>query len=66
MNAEKISSPKNHIPVRDWIVAFVAASCAAFLIIGYAGISYLEVIKRAFLPAIISCIALVYLVHPEA
>jgi len=32
----------------------------------YVGISYIEVIKHAFLPAIISYIALVYIVHLEA
>jgi len=39
---------------------------AAFLMIEYVGISYLEVIKHAILPAIISYIALVYIVHLEA
>ncbi|MBE9556242.1 MAG: TRAP transporter permease [Proteobacteria bacterium] len=39
---------------------------AAFLMIEYVGISYVEVIKHAFLPAIISYIALVYIVHLEA
>ncbi len=39
---------------------------AAFLMIEYVGISYIEVIKHAFLPAIISYIALVYIVHLEA
>jgi len=39
---------------------------AAFLIIEYVGISYIEVVKHAFLPAIISYIALVYMVHLEA
>ena len=39
---------------------------AAFLMIEYVGISYLEVIKHAFLPAVISYIALVYIVHLEA
>jgi len=34
--------------------------------IEYVGISYLEVIKHAFLPAVISYIALVYIVHLEA
>jgi TRAP-type uncharacterized transport system fused permease subunit len=32
----------------------------------YVGISYVEVIKHAFLPAIISYVALVYIVHLEA
>ena len=39
---------------------------AAFLMIEYVGISYLEVIKHAFLPATISYIALLYIVHLEA
>ncbi len=39
---------------------------AAFLMIEYVGIPYMEVIKHAFLPAIISYIALVYIVHLEA
>ncbi len=39
---------------------------AAFLMVEYVGISYLEVIKHAILPALISYIALVYIVHLEA
>ena len=39
---------------------------AAFLMVEYVGISYLQVIKHAILPAIISYIALVYIVHLEA
>jgi len=39
---------------------------AAFLMVEYVGISYIDVIKHAFLPAIISYIALVYIVHLEA
>ena len=39
---------------------------AAFLMVEYVGISYIEVIKHAFLPAIISYVALVYIVHLEA
>ena len=39
---------------------------AAFLMIEYVGVSYIEVIKHAFLPALISYIALVYIVHLEA
>ncbi len=39
---------------------------AAFLMIEYVGIPYIEVVKHAFLPAIISYIALVYIVHLEA
>lgn len=39
---------------------------AAFLMIEYVGISYIEVIKHALLPALISYIALFYIVHLEA
>lgn len=39
---------------------------AAFLMIEYVGIPYVEVMKHAFLPAIISYIALFYIVHLEA
>lgn len=39
---------------------------AAFLMVEYVGIPYIEVIKHAFLPAIISYIALFYIVHLEA
>ncbi|MBJ7552662.1 TRAP transporter permease [Marinomonas ostreistagni] len=39
---------------------------AAFLMVEYVGISYLDVIKHAFLPAVISYIGLVYIVHLEA
>ncbi|NIP46753.1 MAG: TRAP transporter fused permease subunit [Gammaproteobacteria bacterium] len=38
----------------------------AFLMVEYVGISYLDVIKHAALPALISYIALVYIVHLEA
>lgn len=39
---------------------------AAFLMVEYVGIPYIEVMKHAFLPAIISYIALLYIVHIEA
>ena len=39
---------------------------AAFLMVEYVGIPYIEVIKHAFLPAIIAYIALIYIVHLEA
>ncbi|MFS4437631.1 TRAP transporter permease [Paracoccaceae bacterium GXU_MW_L88] len=39
---------------------------AAFLMIEYVGIPYTEVVKHAFVPAVISYIALVYIVHLEA
>ena len=39
---------------------------AAFLMVEYVGIPYIEVIKHAFLPAVISYAALLYIVHLEA
>ncbi|WP_110649127.1 TRAP transporter permease [Salinicola peritrichatus] len=39
---------------------------AAFLMVEYVGIPYIEVIKHAFVPAVISYIALLYIVHLEA
>ncbi|MEZ5840411.1 MAG: TRAP transporter fused permease subunit, partial [Hyphomicrobiales bacterium] len=39
---------------------------AAFLISEFTGITYLEIIKHAFIPALVSYIALVYIVHLEA
>lgn len=39
---------------------------AAFLMVEYVGIPYSQIIKHAFLPAIISYIALLYIVHLEA
>ncbi|WEX08364.1 TRAP transporter permease [Chelativorans sp. AA-79] len=39
---------------------------AAFLMVEYVGIPYLQVIKHAFLPAVITYIALLYVVHLEA
>lgn len=39
---------------------------AAFLMVEYVGIPFIEIIKHAFLPAVISYIALVYIVHLEA
>lgn len=39
---------------------------AAFLMVEYVGIPYTQVIKHAFLPALISYIALLYIVHLEA
>jgi len=39
---------------------------AAFLMVEYVGIPYVEVIKHAFLPALIAYIALLYIVHLEA
>lgn len=39
---------------------------AAFLMVEYVGVSYLDVVRHAFLPAVISYIALFYIVHLEA
>lgn len=39
---------------------------AAFLMVEYVGIPYIDVIKAAILPAMISYIALIYIVHLEA
>ncbi len=39
---------------------------AAFLMVEYVGIPYFDVVKHAFVPAVISYIALVYIVHLEA
>ncbi|RJE80308.1 TRAP transporter permease [Paracoccus sp. JM45] len=39
---------------------------AAFLMVEYVGIPYFDVVRHAFLPATISYIALVYIVHLEA
>ncbi len=39
---------------------------AAFLMVEYVGVSFAEVVKAAFLPAFVSYIALVYIVHLEA
>ena len=39
---------------------------AAFLMVEYVGISYVQVMKHAILPALISYIALYYIVHLEA
>ncbi|HIP76526.1 MAG TPA: TRAP transporter fused permease subunit, partial [Psychromonas hadalis] len=39
---------------------------AAFLMVEYVGVSYFDVVRHAILPALISYIALVYIVHLEA
>jgi TRAP transporter 4TM/12TM fusion protein len=39
---------------------------AAFLMVEYVGIPYSEVVKHAFLPAVLSYIGLLYIVHLEA
>ncbi|HFD87433.1 MAG TPA: TRAP transporter fused permease subunit [Gammaproteobacteria bacterium] len=39
---------------------------AAFLMVEYVGVSFAEVVRAAFLPAFVSYVALVYIVHLEA
>src|SRR5690606_9215390 len=39
---------------------------AAFVMVEYVGISYIKVVRHAILPALISYIALLYIVHLEA
>ena len=39
---------------------------AAFLMVEYVGIPYSEIVKHAILPAVLSYIALFYIVHLEA
>jgi TRAP transporter 4TM/12TM fusion protein len=39
---------------------------AAFLMVEYVGIPYAEIVKHAFLPAVMSYVALLYIVHLEA
>jgi TRAP transporter 4TM/12TM fusion protein len=39
---------------------------AAFLMVEYVGIPYSQIVKHAFLPAVISYLALLYIVHLEA
>ncbi|MCK8483675.1 TRAP transporter permease [Aliiroseovarius sp. S2029] len=63
--AEKAGSVEVASSVNGQIMPPVMGA-AAFLMVEYVGISYVEVITHAFLPAIISYIALVYIVHLEA
>ncbi|WP_286789900.1 TRAP transporter permease, partial [Thioclava sp. UBA3469] len=64
-SAEKAGSVEVASSVNGQIMPPVMGA-AAFLMVEYVGISYLEVIKHAFIPAIISYIALFYIVHLEA
>ena len=50
----------------QWADHAPVMGAAAFLMVEYVGIPYVEVIKHAFLPAIITYIALLYIVHLEA
>ncbi len=64
-SAEKAGSVEVAASVNGQIMPPVMGA-AAFLMVEYVGIPYIEVIKHAFLPAVISYIALLYLVHLEA
>jgi len=64
-SAEKAGAVEVAASVNGQIMPPVMGA-AAFLMVEYVGISYLEVIQHAFLPAILSYIALLYLVHLEA
>ncbi|UWQ19975.1 TRAP transporter permease [Jannaschia sp. W003] len=64
-SAEKAGSVEVASSVNGQIMPPVMGA-AAFLMVEYVGISYFEVITHAFLPAVISYIALVYIVHLEA
>ncbi|MBI1622711.1 TRAP transporter permease [Aquamicrobium zhengzhouense] len=64
-SAEKAGSVEVASSVNGQIMPPVMGA-AAFLMVEYIGIPYIEVIKHAFLPAVVSYIALLYLVHLEA
>ena len=64
-SAEKAGAVEVSSSVNGQIMPPVMGA-AAFLMVEFVGISYLEVIKHAFIPAVISYIALVYIVHLEA
>lgn len=63
--AEKAGSIEVASSVNGQIMPPVMGA-AAFLMVEYIGIPYIEVIKHAFIPAVISYIALLYIVHLEA
>ncbi|MGM0534597.1 MAG: TRAP transporter permease [Pseudomonadota bacterium] len=64
-SAEKAGAVEVSSSVNGQIMPPVMGA-AAFLMVEYVGISYVAVIKHAFLPALISYIALIYIVHLEA
>jgi len=64
-SAEKAGAVEVSSSVNGQIMPPVMGA-AAFLMVEFVGISYVEVIKHAFIPAVISYIALVYIVHLEA
>ena len=63
--AEKAGSVEVASSVNGQIMPPVMGA-AAFLMVEYVGIPYIEVVKHAILPATISYIALIYIVHLEA
>jgi TRAP transporter 4TM/12TM fusion protein len=65
LSAEKAGAVEVASSVNGQIMPPVMGA-APFLMVEYVGIRYFEVVKHAFLPALISCIALVYIVHLEA
>ncbi len=64
-SAEKAAAIEVSASINGQIMPPVMGA-AAFLMTEFVGISYFEVIKHAFLPAIISYIGLFYIVHLEA
>lgn len=64
-NSEKAGAVEVASSVNGQIMPPVMGA-AAFLMVEYVGIAYFDVVKHAFLPAVISYIALVYIVHLEA
>ena len=64
-NSEKAGAVEVASSVNGQIMPPVMGA-AAFLMVEYVGIPYFDVVKHAFLPAVISYIALVYIVHLEA
>ncbi len=64
-NSEKAGAVEVASSVNGQIMPPVMGA-AAFLMVEYVGIPYVDVVKHAFLPAVISYIALVYIVHLEA
>ena len=64
-SAEKAGAVEVGASVNGQIMPPVMGA-AAFLMVEYVGIPYIEVIKHAFLPAMISYIALLYIVHLES
>jgi TRAP transporter 4TM/12TM fusion protein len=65
MSAEKAGAVEVASSVNGQIMPPVMGA-AAFLMVEYVGIPYFEVVKHAVVPATISYIALVYIVHLEA